>query len=225
MKNYLALGTDSIYNKIRMKKISSSGHWYFIVLALCILATFLSFKSRKSSQLCDNLRFELLQSEQKVNNYYNRWKMKLLTENRTLDNVELTDLNNEKVSMSSLISSPKLIYRFSDDFCKACIEDDIELLKLLGDSIGYQNIIIITDNDNARLLNIFKNTYQIESPCYNFTGCFNLKMENNSGQKKVPFFLLLDAERSIHFAFFTDEDSELTEIYMNKIRTFFISHN
>lgn len=148
--------------------------------------------------------------------------MKLLSENRILDNVELTDLNNEKVSMSNLISSPKLIYCFSNDFCRACIEDDIKLLNELGDSIGHQNIIIITDNDNARLLNIFKNTYQIESPCYNFTGCFNLNMENNFGQKKVPFILLLDAERSIRFAFFTDEDSELTEIYMNKIRTYFI---
>lgn len=52
-----------------MNKNSSSIHWYIIVLILCALATYLSFKSRKSSQLCDNLRFELLQSEQKVSNY------------------------------------------------------------------------------------------------------------------------------------------------------------
>lgn len=200
---------------------SNSSHWYIIVLILCLLATYLSFRSRRSSQICDTIRFELLQSEQKVNKTFERWKNTLLTEDRLIDDFELTGLNNEKVSIHNLITSPKLIYRFTNEFCKACVEDDIELLKQLGKSIGDHNIIIIGNNDNARLLSIFKNTYQIESPCYNFKGCFKTTIENNSDHNNIPFFLLLDAGRNIRLAFLTDEDSELTKIYLDKIRNYF----
>ncbi|TSA32387.1 MAG: hypothetical protein D4R64_16250 [Porphyromonadaceae bacterium] len=194
--------------------------WLLLLIFVPVLI-YLSFKSRQTFKHYEELRKDLILSEYRIKKYVYRFNRELYTENLTLRDLYLTDLNNDTVPIKSLVTSSKLIYRFSNQSCSACVADDIKYLRELGDSIGYQNIIIISDYENTRLLNIFRNSTGINFPCYNFTGSFNLSIETDSDIKKTPFFFLLDEKLKIQYAFLADEYPELNEIYFSRIRAFF----
>jgi len=198
---------------------------YLILLIFLGLTLFLSVKSRINFKNYDNLRIEMQQFKQKLQESTKeanlRFGNKLFTENTFVENIYLTDLHGDTVQLRKVITSPKLIFRFSNEFCRACVDADIESLKDLGNIIGNQNIIIVTDNENARLLNIFRSSSGIESPCYNLKGTFNLSIENSLNKKQVPFLFILDENLEVHFSFFADEASELNEIYFNRIIKYF----
>lgn len=168
---------------------------------------------------------ELILEKQKVHHYNERSKLKLFMDDVNLSPVILLDSNSDSILIQNLVKTPKLIFRFSDQFCPPCIEDALKSLKNLGDSIGYSNILMISDVKNSKLLNIFIKKNQILSPCLSYSGQFNFEIENKPGSDRTPYYIILDQNLKVSFPFFAEENDELINIYLGRIKSLFNNIN
>jgi len=185
------------------------------------LSVFFAVKSRNSYILLNKVKVDLILEKQKVHHYNERSKLKLFMDDAKLKPVVLLDSNNDSILIQDLVKTPKLIFRFSDQFCTPCIDAALKSLKSLGDSIGFSNILIISDIKNSRLLNIFINNHQIISPCLSYSEQFNFEIENRPGNDRAPYYIILDQNLKVSFPFFAEENDELNNIYLGRIKSLF----
>lgn len=72
-------------------------------------------------------------------------------ENQTVENIKLYSKNNKNIFLSDIVSnSPKLIFYYSEKGCSACYEPFLYRLDSISNSIGIENIIVISDFSNHR---------------------------------------------------------------------------
>jgi len=188
------------------------------LIPICCLVVILSFVSRKSFKTNTFLQMRVNQIENTRKEYNSRFAAKLFTDQIRIDDSYLIGIDGDSLLLRSLLSNPKLIFKFSNDFCGACVDDAVEKIKTLGENIGYDKIIIITNNSSTRLLKIFITSHDIKSPCYNSTGNLNLRIEEASTKEKIPFFLIVDETFKVQFSFYGDENSELMNLFFLRIK-------
>lgn len=201
--------------------ISKNFPYLAAVFLFCGLAFFFAFKSRNAIRLLTTANIELNLQKQKVKKYNERIRLKLFMNSEYLEPVFLLDSNNDTVPIQELVKSPKLLFRFTEQFCSPCIEHALASLKLLGDSIGHNNILIISDAENSNLLKIFIKMNSISSPCYSYNRPFNFEIEGKSGSERLPYYMVLDQYLHVSFPFFAEENNELNSIYLNRIKLLF----
>lgn len=195
---------------------------YFVAVLLFFgLSVFFAVKSRNSYVLLNKVKVDLILEKQKVHHYNERSKLKLFMDDTKLKPVVLLDTNNDSILIGDLVKTPKLIFRFSVQFCPPCIDAALKSLKSLGDSIGFSNILIISDIKNSRLLNTFIKNNQILSPCLLYSEPFNFEIEKSPGNDRTPYYIILDQNLKVSFPFFAEENDELNTIYLDRIRSLF----
>ncbi len=118
------------------------------------------------------------------------------------------------------LTRTKLIYRYTQVSCLACVETDLNILKMLGDSIGTQNIIVLSNYVELNHAKAYLNQMGVKSQCYNFNGKLNLTMEEDS-ITQPPFFFLLDKTMKIHFPYKTDDEHSINSSYFRRIIDYF----
>ena len=124
------------------------------VLIFFGLSVFLAFRSKKYNNFLNETKIELIIQNQKIQDYNKRSKMKMFMDSEELQPVFLLNSTNDSIPIQDLVITPKLIFRFPNQFCPPCIESALTSLKNLGDSIGHNNIIVISDCKNSRILKI-----------------------------------------------------------------------
>lgn len=182
---------------------------------------YLYFRQKRNIALLNNQKSELEWYEYRIEKQKYKLHHEIFTENAIAKNFRLINLNNDTVEVLSLLDTPKLIYRFLENSCESCIDDDISLIKELGESIGYQKIIIATDFENTRLLKEFINRKGIISSCYILKEELNLSLEPESSRRKGAFYFILDNNLRIRFAYISDDYPDFNKIYMNRICEYF----
>lgn len=192
-----------------------------MIISFLGLSVFLSIKLRNCDKLLTLANYELILFDQKINDKNEKSRILLNMDAVELDAVCLVDSSNNSIPIQDLVKTPKFIFRFSEGFCKPCIESTIVSLNNLGDNIGIDNIIIISNVENSRLLKIFINGNNIQFPCYSYSGKFDFEIEKLSGPERIPYYFVLDSKLKVSFPFFTDENSELNFIYLNRINRLF----
>ncbi len=126
-------------------------------------------------------------------------------------NISITDSYESKIILKNLFKSgPKLIVYNSETGCSLCIEKELEIIKNISTKIGVKNIIIISNFNNSRKLEVFKNTYNLEFDVFH---CKSLKLpfEKVSSQ---PCVFVIDSELIVKDFFVPDRTlPELSEKY------------
>ncbi|TSA36124.1 MAG: hypothetical protein D4R64_08365 [Porphyromonadaceae bacterium] len=196
---------------------------FLIISAQFLAILFISHKSKENLKKCYNLEREKIIAKNEIDLHETQFKKQLFSENKLLKNFTLTDLNNNSIEIGRLINSPKLIYRFPSQSCIECVKADVSYLRLLGKSIGFQNIIIISEFGQIRDLRIFNNQIGRQFYCFNYKGKFDISLESESNVKDFPFIFLLDNNLRINLAFLTYDFEELTKAYFSRIEEFFMS--
>lgn len=159
---------------------------------------------------------ELNNVKYKMERYLEKFEQNIFTENTTLKNITVTDYKGNKNPIVEIVDGKKLVYRFSEVSCRACVDMDIEILKQLGDSIGHNNIMVISKFDNLTRMNAMLNAKNFNSPYFNYNGKLGLSVEKDT-LTEPGFFFLIDNNLRISFAYKTDDAHNFYSPYFRRI--------
>jgi hypothetical protein len=123
--------------------------------------------------------------------------MQLESENYRLDaDILLEDEKGLKISLSKVIGdNRKLILRYSDVNCNACVDHQLKYLKNVAAQIGDTSIFILATYKNKRDLEIFKRINGIKFPVYNtLNGGINLPIE----KYETPYLFITDKSHLVY---------------------------
>jgi len=139
------------------------------------------------------------------------------------DSLEVTDINDTKVSLRSLVrNGSKIIVRNREEGCSLCIEHELQLIKKYADSIGIGNVIVITTHGNVRKMKVFVQTNKIPFSIY-YCKKLNLPFEEISMK---PFVFMLDPQLSTNNFFLPDvAATDISEAYYSTIFQTIFKHN
>ena len=145
----------------------------------------------------------------------------------TLDYSRVKDVelvsNKEKIHLKKIISKPKLIFWFDPDgSCMDCVEHTLTILNQLVDSIGVENIILITKYERLNELYLLSNKNKIRFNCFNFLPELIPVIEHSPLlQRQLNFILQEDLH--IRFPFLVHSTDQITNTYYKKIIDYFNS--
>ena len=112
-----------------------------------------------------------------------------------LENFLIINENKDTLSITDLLTTKKLIYRFSELHCDSCIINEFENLKkmLLSKLFKIENLIVISYYQSPRNLYLFKRlnnlqNFEIYNLENNSLGSFELETMG------VPYFFILNKE-------------------------------
>ena len=197
--------------------------WQITTIVTFIGAIVLTFIAKKNYEKFEKLRLDYITCEHNVSRFNYRFYREVSTENKVMENIKLVGVDNTIIRICEIIKAKTLVYRFSNRSCSPCVENDIMELKKLGSTIGYDNIIIISDYDNTRSLINLISKFSMSFKCYNYKNNIELAIDQESSMKEAPFFLVINRDLEINFAHLSHEDDKINEIYFNRVKEFMLN--
>ena len=168
-----------------------------------------NLKLKKKIDSCDYI---LKRSMEKFNQC-------IFSENKQISDIQLINGDLKNVLLSSLVQDEKLVYRFYKETCWQCIEDELDITKQLADSIGKDNILIISDFDQMSEMKALILQKKIKSPYFIFPSKFDLPIEND--KNKIASFFLIDKNLKTRFVFKAGGNQYIEDSFYKRIISFF----
>ncbi len=203
---------------MRLRKINI---WLVAALLSLLVNIYLAFQNRDST---------LKYIESTSNHVYEKYLTDLQKERfeitfnsnyKILNNLSLINIKSEEVSLCEVITAPTLVLKISANSCPPCVKDNLKTLKQLGEVIGFDKIMIITDYENSRMLNLLKSENSIFSPCYATSENLGIDLPIDS-LKVTPFFFIISEDLSIQSSFIADDKLYTYGAYMERIKSIFL---
>ena len=178
----------------------------YLVILLLMLCNILMVKnyysiSEKYSDLGKRSKKEREMGQYKLNIFHKLAGWQWATEGeKILPNITLKAFPNEYFSLRQVIGiGPKLVFRYTENMCQLCVDQEIDFLKELSLEIGPENIVVLASYRNLKFLKNAKafSDYHIKP--------FNIKpnaMANMLEKVDNPYL------------FVTDESLEMKMIYV-----------
>jgi len=192
-----------------------------IILAFLFLFTYSKLIKFQKQNINDNQTIERLSE---INDkYFNSFQHQFETESSYIDtDVLLIKFNGDIVKLGNLIGgTPKLILRYTEYECQACVIEEIKRLNELSNIIGKNNIIILSSYSNDRDAIIFSKYYKVLPTIYNIS---NEKLKLNPSKHQRPYLFILDNDLIIKNLFFPlKELPKLSALYYNAVVTRYFS--
>ena len=160
------------------------------MLASFVSTFIISSNFKRLKIINGDLQTNLNDCEYINNQYLEKYAQSLFSEDRVVRNVYVSNNNFDSILLRDLIDSTKLIYRFYKESCIQCVEDELDIVKQLGDSIGANNILIVCDFDKINNIAAMITRKKIKSPYFIYQEKFALPIEND--ELYIPAFFLLD---------------------------------
>ena len=117
----------------------------------------------------------------------------------------LLSRNSSDFADNQINSNRKLVYWFSNSqACSTCVDTNIDLLKSIADSVGFNHILVISDFKDEREINLFESKYQLSK----LSARFELGKAATSLTSRAylnHLFFILNENDQILFPTFIDE--------------------
>ncbi|MFY0255138.1 hypothetical protein ACDQ55_14415 [Chitinophaga sp. 30R24] len=185
----------------------------FVLVALNITLLVMKQKEPKQKVQDDDVTFHLKASK----SYHKQTVVNSLLNNNTHlpDSILLTDINDQKVFLKSLVNGgTKIVVRNNEEGCSLCIEHELDIIKKYADSLGNENVIVITTHSNVRKLKVFVQTNHIP---FNVYYCQSLNIPYEWATQK-PFVFTLTPQLIVNNFFIPEvSETEISEAYYNTI--------
>ena len=105
--------------------------------------------------------------------------------------------------------------RISNTHCPACLYDLCPSVARFLKFVGKENVIYLSDYDNARTLALLKSNYKIDHEVYSVK-----KIDLSLEESNVPYLFLLDENLKIELIFAPIKElPELTDRYFQIIKS------
>lgn len=153
----------------------------------------------------------------KLENTLLRFKMYFVSEGCRLSPEIVIKAENEKtLLLKELVKNgKKLVLRISNTHCPACLYDLCPSVARFLKSVGKENVIYLSDYDNARTLTLLKSNYKIDHEVYSVK-----KIDLPLEESNVPYLFLLDENLKIELIFAPIKElPELTDSYFQIIKS------
>ncbi len=133
------------------------------------------------------------------------------------DYIEVEDLKNQVVDLKSVFGdSPKLIFRFSEMNCNACIVAELPMIKTISSDVGKENIILLGSFPHINALKSFKKIHEIDFSIYNVDS--ELLEHNLAESLNVPFYFVINSYHNPQSLFFPEKTRPLlSKSYLNSV--------
>lgn len=97
----------------------------------------------------------------------------LLNGNEISKDLKVMNIQSCRKRLSDIISNNTLVLRYSEMHCNVCIDSIVGKLNLYRDSIGLQNIILLTNTENMSYVKKFKKINNIHFNIYSIDKVLN----------------------------------------------------
>ena len=117
--------------------------------------------------------------------------------------------------ISEVISDNTLILRYSEMHCEVCVDSIVKRLNVYKDSIGLQNIVLLTTSQNFGYMRRFKKINRIPFGIYNIDEALDSVLVDIG----MPYlFVYSTLSKRINNMFIPQkEDPQLTDEYLHSI--------
>lgn len=131
-------------------------------------------------------------------------------------NQTVTDMDNKSVKLSEVIRSPRLILRFSELNCDACIDAQIRNLNRISDSIGVSQVALFVTYRDSKYIKRFMETHQLKHAVFRLNDELAATLENI----EMPYYFVLSpAEGRVQCMFIPHKEiPALTKEYLVQIK-------
>jgi hypothetical protein len=111
------------------------------------------------------------------------------SENSIINNIVGYTEQTKEIDLKSLLSdSIKLVFRFHERNCNACVEQALKSLMEFNAKIGVNNILIITSYQDIRKMKIFVQQYAPGIQIFNVNEDINIPLD----KWDTPYFFVTD---------------------------------
>lgn len=128
----------------------------------------------------------------------------------------VTDVQGNRKMIKDIVNGNRLVLRYSELNCGVCVEEQIKALNQYANSIGVDNILLLTTYQSEIYMRRFKKANKIKFPIY------QLSSQGDSIFKDLGlpyFFTLTPNDNRISNMYIPLEDNpEHTNKYLDKIR-------
>ncbi|MHA1974380.1 MAG: hypothetical protein ACTSW1_15380 [Candidatus Hodarchaeales archaeon] len=116
-----------------------------------------------------------------------------------------------------------LIYWFSSSrACRDCVDLDVNILKKMADSIGYDNILVVADFEDERDKKVFESKYKLYDQCSLFEpGEIARKLIEKTSFDRL--FFVLNENNQMIFPTFIDSRFQTLNITLNQAIDYLLS--
>ena len=127
----------------------------------------------------------------------------------------VVDIGENKKKISEVISDNTLILRYSEMHCEVCVDSIVKRLNVYKDSIGLQNIVLLTTSQNFGYMRRFKKINRIPFGIYNIDEALDSVLVDIG----MPYlFVYSTISKRINNMFIPQkEDPQLTDEYLHSI--------
>lgn len=149
--------------------------------------------------------------------------LQFISDNQFINkNIKLKDINGDFTTLEKAVgNSTKLVFRYSELDCNTCYQKVLNDLTALINSIGANNIMIITSYYNQRELYNFMKANNINQNVYNI-GANNLGLAVE--KYDIPFLFILDKTYRVKLLFIPYKRYPLlTQKYFSTIKKGFFT--
>lgn len=128
------------------------------------------------------------------------------------------DFESIKDSILQNNAPPFLFYRYSENMCISCINEDLSLLRKFCDQNNTFKVLIIPDYINTRENEIFLNNQLNRFHYMNIESAFFPMPRGENGEKK-RYFGVVNSNKKLQMIFFPNKGlTQLTNYYFSKIK-------
>lgn len=167
---------------------------YYITVIL-ILSTIILYAYIQYGEL-NIIKKEIVKEMEKKNNLFVELeiqKINRITElefnGKLIDHEdEITNTKGEKKKLYDVLGEKKLVLRYSELNCDDCIDKQIKYLNKYADSIGCENIILLTNYNNNHHMQRFRKINRIKFEIYNI----GKKLNENIRDINLPYLFIID---------------------------------
>ncbi len=192
-----------------------------IALTICLYVSVKNVKvAKKLAKENMELKGSIEEAQRKILSNKKSQNYNLFSENKKIGNIPLISMNGrDTIDLVNVINKTKLVYRFYNGTCVQCVEDELDIVKSLEDSIGHTNIVIISNSKAVELKAIIERK-KIASSGYIYQDKFNLPIENEPNE--VASFFLLKPNLITDFVYKAGGIQDITMPYYSRIIEYFI---
>jgi len=127
----------------------------------------------------------------------------------------VSDVNGNRLSLSEIFCEPRLVLRFMETNCDACIEAELRALRRFERLIGSANIVVLASYARARDFRIMCQTYDINFPAYNISSD---AIASPLERANRPYLFVMDSTFVAGFLFVPNKElPRVSEAYYQSI--------
>jgi hypothetical protein len=201
--------------------------WYWGVFILGLvelgLAFFMFLNTKQfiiNKQMVTSLSKKYVDLKYELNEYKEKRYNEMLSSKIKIKNIQLIDYNLDTFKFEDIINQEKLVYIADNNSCYPCVQENINLLKILADSIGTERVILIYKNINNAQLRVLVEDQKIKFNCYRSSQKLDLPMENDTTQYR-PFYMMTSKILQVENPLFASSTDSINHPYFSILINYF----